>query len=187
MNADMIDWSAPDTRMSMSPQVSQPRRRLPTGAICAAGYSACRMRHDRPRDRIRRRQQMAAGVLFPLVDRLQDERFLLGSHPLDRAHAAVARGPLEVVERLHAQLAMEHGDRFRPDALQPHHVENRRRKLRHQAAVIFASRRFRRFRGSAPPGPCRCREFRASRSHRASRARADGWRRCRRRYGTRES
>jgi hypothetical protein len=100
------------------------------------------MRHDRLRDRVRRRQQMAAGVLFPLVNGFQDEGFLLGSHPPDRADAAVARGPLEVVERLHPQLAIKRCHRFRSDALQPHHVENRRRKLRHQASVIFRSAGF---------------------------------------------
>ena len=63
-------------------------------------------------------QQVPAAVLAPFLDGLEDERFLLRPHALQRAHATVAGGPLEFLERLYAKLAVERRDGFRADSLQ---------------------------------------------------------------------
>ena len=115
--------------MSRSPHVSQPRRRLPTVEISASG--ACsRSVGDagRPRRRALGHQAPARGALA-LFERLEDEGLLLRAHPLERADASLARRALEVVERADPELAVEHRDRLRPDALEPEEVEDRGGKL----------------------------------------------------------
>ena len=119
----------------MSPQVSQPRRRLPTASICGVRRMLAEPADERGRDVVRIGQQMAAGVALPIVERLQDQRLLLGAHPAQGADLAVRGRLLEVFDRADAELAIEHRDGLRTDALQVEQVEDRRRKLGDQLAV----------------------------------------------------
>jgi hypothetical protein len=81
-------------------------------------------------------QQVAPRETLPLVERLEDECFLLGAHAAYRADPPVFCRRLEVVDRADAELAVEHGDSLRTDALQVKKIENRRRKLGDEIAVI---------------------------------------------------
>ena len=130
--------SAPLARMSRSPLVSAPRRTLPTVAISAAGRVFLQIRDQRVGHLGRARQQVTAGEALPLFDRLKNQLLLLAAHALDAANAAGLGGRGQVVEALDAQLLVEHGDGLRSDALQPQHVEQRRRKLGQQVAADCA-------------------------------------------------
>ena len=81
-------------------------------------------------------QQVAAGVLLPLLDRLQDQRFLLRAHSFELAQASVARGGGELLDRADVQRGVEQRHGLRPDALQAQQVEDGRRKLLQQLLVI---------------------------------------------------
>ena len=133
-------------------------------------------------------QQMPAGEALALVERLEDERFLLRAHARAARGSGRRRGALEIVERADAELAIERRDGLRPDALQVQQVEDRRRKLGDAArggnARVAGLGDLADARGEvladagnlAQPGLVERR-----------RARADGWRRCRRRCGRRGS
>ena len=54
--------------------------------------------HERGGGIVRVGQQVAAGEALPLVERLQDQRFLLRAHAAKRANPAVERRALEIVE-----------------------------------------------------------------------------------------
>src|SRR5262245_19192842 len=79
---------------------------------------------------------MATGESLALLDRFEDECGLLLAHPAHRTDSAFLDRRLEIVERAHAQLAIEHRDRFRPDALQVEQIENRRRKFRDELTMV---------------------------------------------------
>ena len=81
-------------------------------------------------------QQVPAGEPLPFLERLQDERFLLRAHAAERANPAVERGALEIVERADAELAIQRRDGLRPDALQVQQVEDGRRKLGDELAMV---------------------------------------------------
>ena len=122
----------------MSPQVSQPRRRLPTGAMSAAGRVLAQRRDD-----ALAASSCASGSRCRPAWRLRSSRALrisasfLAPMPAKRADAAVGCGPLEIVERADAELAIERRDRLRPDALQVQQVEDGRRKLGDELAVVL--------------------------------------------------
>src|SRR5262245_22584795 len=78
---------------------------------------------------------MPAHTALTLFDGFENQRFFLGAHAFDGADAADERGPLQIVERLDAELAVEHGHRFRSDTLEAHHLEDRWRKLGEQIAM----------------------------------------------------
>ena len=179
--------SAPEASRSMSPQVSQPRRRLPTGVDRRAGRALAEVADERGRRVVGVRQQMAAGVALAFLERLEDQRFLLRAHAAQRADAAVGRRAFEIVERADAELAVQRGDGLRADALQVQQVEDGRRKLGEQLAMkgrIAGLGDLADSRGQvladagnlAQPGVVERRELMR-----------DGWRRCRRRCDTRES
>ncbi len=73
--------------------------------------------------------------LLPLVDRLEDQRFLPGAHAFQGANPAVCSSLLEFLERADAEFAVEDGDGLRADALEMQQVQNRRWKLRQQLLV----------------------------------------------------
>ena len=75
-------------RMSRSPQVSAPRRTLPTVTISRPGGCARSYATSASDRSVASRQQVAAGELLPLLDRLQDQLLLLGAHALEAADAA---------------------------------------------------------------------------------------------------
>src|SRR6185436_2783738 len=74
-------------------------------------------------------------VAFALLDGLEDQRFFLRAHAFDGANPSVERGLLEIIERLDAELAIEHRHGLGTDTLQPHHVEPRGREFREQLAM----------------------------------------------------
>ncbi len=74
-------------RLAAAPEAADRRDRRGGKTLLEEG-------HDRAGDVVGRRQQMPAGVTLPLFDRLQDQRFFLGAHPLDGPNAAVERGAL---------------------------------------------------------------------------------------------
>ena len=175
-------------RMSRSPQVSQPRRRLPTGGDVGVRRPLAQVARRAPRRLfVRVGQQVAAGVTLPFLERLEDQRFLLRAHAAERANPAVGRRRFEILERADAELAVERRDGLRPDALQVEQVEDRRRKLGDELAMVL---------GVAGLGDLADAggEVLADAGNLAQpgvverrRARADGWRRCRRRCGRRGS
>ncbi len=70
-----------------------------------------------------------------LVERFQNQRFLLCAHAFERAHTAVAACPFEIVDGADADVAVQCRDRLRTDALEVQHVEDAGRELREQLAV----------------------------------------------------
>ena len=120
----------------MSPQVSQPRRRLPTMSRVAPG-AASRSHATSGSARVAASaEQVTAGMRLALGDRLQDERFLLRAHALEAAERAGLGRRFEVVERGDAQRFVEQRHRLRPDTLQAQQVEDRRRELLEQLVAI---------------------------------------------------
>ena len=120
-------------------------------------------------------QQVAAGVALPFLERLEDQRFLLRAHALERADAAVGRG----AARDRRACGCRARGRASPRSSGPTPCRCSRSrivggKLGDELAVILRRRRSRRSRGCAPRGPCRCRESRAARRRRAS-ASSCGW------------
>ena len=90
----------------MSPQVSQPRRRLPTGVNPRAGRLFAQVGDQLRRDR--RRCRTAGGgrrSCCALLDRLEDQRFLLRAHALERAQPARLRRRRQLVEAADVQRA----------------------------------------------------------------------------------
>ena len=120
----------------MSPDVSAPRRMLPT----LSNDDGRTLRPQVVEQQAGRfggiRQQVAAGMLLPLGARPKNELLLLRSQTLQLADAAVAARGFELVDRLDAELGIEQRDRLRADALKVEQVENRRRKLLEEIAVI---------------------------------------------------
>ena len=142
---------------------------------------------DCVRDVVGDRQQVPADMALALFDRLENQRFFLCAHALDGANAAIERGTLQIVERLNAELAIQHRDRFGADTLQPHHLQNRWREFAEQIAMklgIAGRGDLADLAGQVFPdaGDLSQRRFR-----RAWPVRAGDCRRCRRRCGTRES
>ena len=134
----------------MSPHVSQPRRRLPTGDDLRLRRVLAQRGDQRGGGVVRLGHQPPAGDALALLERLEDQRFLLRAHALERADAAVARGLLEVVERPDAEPVIEQRDGLRPDALQAQQVEDGRRKLLQQLLVVAGRCRSRRARAILP-------------------------------------
>ena len=161
------DASAPAARMSRSPLVSVPRRTLPTVAMSAAGASAFRYATMRL-GQLRWRATAGAGRRWRCRSSIacRISCSFLRAHALDASNAAGLRRLGEIVEALDPQLLVEHRDGLRPDALQPQHVEQRRRKLGQQLLADARSRRSARFRECGRRGPCRCRSTRAGRLRR---------------------
>ena len=118
----------------MSPQVSQPRRRLPTAAMEACAGVRPQRIDQRGCDAVGVGQQMPAGVLLPISERLENERFLLRAHALQRPNLALAARGLEIVERANAKLLVERCHGFRADALQVQEVQDAGRKFGHELA-----------------------------------------------------
>src|SRR4029078_11905690 len=143
VNVSITASGAPTARMSRSPQVSTPRRRLPTGVKSAsgddafkcattpaAGFSTSPHRRRRARSLLDLGRQVPARVALALLDRLENERLLLVAHALEGADATILAGGLERVERGDAQLVVEPLHRLRAHALQPQQFEQRGRKGR---------------------------------------------------------
>ena len=132
-------------------------------------------------------QQVTAGVALPLLERFEDQRFLLGAHAAQRANPAVERGAFEIVERADVELAVQRGDRLGPDALQMQQVEDRRRKLGDELAMIVGAAGLGDLADSRGEIFADAGDLAQPRRVERARARADGWRRCRRRCGRRGS
>src|SRR4030095_8535249 len=73
---------------------------------------------------------------LPLLERFENEPLFLRPHSTNRPDASVLRGRLEIVDGANAQLAIEHSDRLRADALQVQKIENGRRKLGDERAMV---------------------------------------------------
>ena len=136
MNASISVCGAPAARMSRSPQVSHPRRRLPTGEMSASG--ACSRSAARSAAAVSCASAISRRPVDarPLFEGFQDERFLLRAHALEIAEPSLARRALEVVERADAQIAIEHRDGLRSDALEAEEVQDGWRKLLEQISVV---------------------------------------------------
>ena len=89
--SSISDAGAPEASRSRSPQVSQPRRRLPTGSIVGVRRTLAEVGDERRGGVVRVGQQMPAGEALAFVERLEDERFLLRAHAAQRADPAVER------------------------------------------------------------------------------------------------
>ena len=161
MNASISDGGPPAARMSRSPHVSQPRRRLPTIEMSARG----RARAGPQRARRRCRAPPASGDgprTAALLERLQDQRLLFRAHALELADASVACGGSRS-----SSVRTRGRGRAAPTVFGPTPCRCSRSrmvggKLLQQLPVI-RTRRSRRARRSSRRGPCRCREC-ASRS-----------------------
>ena len=82
---------------------------------------------------------MPAGVALTLFDGAKDQLLLLRAHALDPANSAGLCRFGQIVEALHVQVAVEQGDRLRPDALQAQDVEQRRREFRSRSCRTWQS------------------------------------------------
>ncbi len=120
----------------MSPQVSRPRRRLPTGMNSAAGSAGAEMPEQLVAHGGRVGEQVPALVALPVLDRLQDLGLLLRAHPRHGADAAGPRRGGQVVEAGDAEGRVEPRHGLRPHALQPQQVEHRGRELFEQGPVV---------------------------------------------------
>ena len=97
---------APAARMSRSPQVSQPRRRLPTTSKVASGRRLAQIRDQRARLLPRLGHQVASGERWRAPrSPCRISASFFGAHPLDAANAPVARRRFELVQRADAQFA----------------------------------------------------------------------------------
>ena len=132
-------------------------------------------------------EEMAARVALAFLERLEDERLLLRAHAAQRADASIGRRVLEIGERPDAELAVQRRHGLGPDAVQVEEVEEWSAETRPAARDGRRRRPCRRSRGFSRPDPCRCRESPAGPLRRATRGDGDDWRRCRRRFDTRES
>ena len=188
MKSSISVGGAPVASRSRSPHVSQPRRRLPTASMIGARGTLAQVRLQIGRRIVRVGQQMAAGEPLALVERLQDQRLFLRAHALERADAAVGAGASPDPR---ASGFPDRGRAWRRSWGRRPAGCSRSRIVAGNSA---SSSRW----NSASPvcddladarrrGPCRCRESREARFRRAARARAGGWRRCRRSCGTRGS
>ncbi len=175
MKASASDGSAPVARMSRSPLVSAPRRTLPTVAISAPGACSCRYATSASAISVARdsRWRPANRCRSSIAWRISCS--FLRAHALEAADAAGLRRRGEIVEALDAQLAVEHGHRLRPDALQAQHVEQRGGKFRQQLLADRAIAGASRSRECGRRGPCRCRSSRAGRPHRARTTASAAW------------
>ena len=163
MKASASVASAPLARMSRSPQVSAPRRRLPTAAISAPGACACRYSTSASAISVGigtagdgRRSAAAprapAGSAAPSCAPM----------PLSAAHAAGLRRRREIVEARDAQLPVEHA---RPSSGRRPAAAARRAAWRETPSAAPGgprSRRSARSRECGRRGPCRCRASRAA-------------------------
>ena len=73
------------------------------------------------------------------LQRLEDQRLFLQAHSCHRPNPPVASGLFEIVEGANPQLAVKPRYRFGPNALEPEQIEDGRRKLLEQLAVILDS------------------------------------------------
>ena len=91
MKASITSGAAPAARMSRSPQVSQPRRRLPTTDMCASRRVLAQLGDEAGGGVVRLggSRRPANGAL--VVQRLEDQRFLSCPHAPDRAKPAGPR------------------------------------------------------------------------------------------------
>ena len=83
-------------------------------------------------------QQVPAGVLLSLVERFEDERFLLRTHAAQLAQAPFPCRRSEIVQRADVESRVEECHRLGPDALEPKQVEDRRRKLEQEILMESA-------------------------------------------------
>src|SRR5262245_15755154 len=81
---------------------------------------------------------MTARVSLALLERLENQPFLLGPHPLERAHASLESGLLQIVQRPDAKLSVEHRDGLRPNPLQIEQIDDRGWKFSGQFAAVLA-------------------------------------------------
>jgi hypothetical protein len=100
------------------------------------GALAAQVFDEQPCGFCRDRKEMASRLLFALRTRLQNQLFLLRSHSFQLADASIPAGGFELVNTSDAQLRVQLSDRFWADALKVEQVENRRRELVEQFAVI---------------------------------------------------
>ena len=84
---------------------------------------------------MRVREEMAARVALALLERFEDEPFLLRPHAAQRTDAAIGRRVLEIGERPDAELAVQRRHGLWPDAVQVEQVEDRRREFGQQLAM----------------------------------------------------
>ena len=85
----------------------------------------------------RAREQVAATVLAPLVEGLEDQLLLLRPHAPHRAQPPRPGCVLEFLERRNAQRLVEEGGRLRPHALEVQQVEQRGGELGQQLLVVL--------------------------------------------------
>src|SRR5262245_16403374 len=81
-------------------------------------------------------KQMAADILLTVLDRLQDESFLLRAHALQRPEAAVTGCRRKRLNRADVQRRVEEGHGLRTNTLQAKEVEDRLRKLLEELAMV---------------------------------------------------
>ena len=154
----------------MSPQVSRPRRKLPTGisstlrfctrrnwtsdsAVAAVSLtSAARRLSNAPRSRL--------AVLH----------FFLAPHPFQRAQLSGLRRRPELVDALDVQRRIEHGDGLRADALEAQEVEDRPGNCSRSSSGTHC-RLCRQARGCGRRGPYRFRVWPAVAARRVGRSR----------------
>ena len=135
MKASASVVSAPLARMSRSPLVSAPRRTLPTVAMSAAGACSFRYATSASAISVARDRRWRPANALPLLDRLENQLLLLAAHALDAADAPGLGGRRKIIEARDAELLVEHGDGLGSDALQPQHIEQRRREFGQQVAT----------------------------------------------------
>ena len=135
MKSSISEAGALVASRSRSPHVSQPRRRLPTASMVGVRRPLAQVLLQRRRGLVRLGEQVAARESLALVERLQDQRFLLRAHPLHRANPAVDAGFFEIVERSDIEIAIERRHRLRTHALQPQQIEDGRGELGDEIAM----------------------------------------------------
>ena len=120
----------------MSPDVSVPRRMLPTASNVDGRALRAQIVEQQTGGLGCVGHQVPAGVLFPLGACSENKLFLLRVPALSssRTRPSRARG-LQLLDRLDPELCVEQGNRLRADALEVEQVENRRRELLEQVAV----------------------------------------------------
>jgi hypothetical protein len=136
---------------------------------------------------VRVRQQVAPVEPLALVERLQDQRFFLRSHAAQRSDAAVgaARSRSSSVRMPSSRYKVATVLGPTPCRWSRSRIVGGNSATSSRWYAVSPVRAI--LDGSAPRGPCRCREFPAGRSRPAGRDRAGDWTRCRRHSGTRGS
>ena len=149
----------------MSPQVSVPRRRLPTTSNVTAGQLSLQDRSTRlAATSAASASRWRLACWLRSSSAREQQLFLARPHALELAQPPGLGGRLQIVERRNAQLAVEQGHSLGSDALQPQQVEQRRREVREQLLVDRAGSGLRRSRECAATSLCRCRAIRAAAS-----------------------